>query len=297
MKKMLKIIGFILLVIFGLILLLAAKGALTPPGAGGLHRKGTTGSPIEAAYLKNGSHRTACFEQNVSGDHKKIEVWYPEDLSENSRARPLIVVLNGTGVKASRYRAQFEHFASRGFIVVGTEEEEAWDGDAAEASPAFMLSQNEDPSGIFYHRIDTENIGAMGHSRGGAGVFNAVTAHGHSALYKAAVSVSPTNERQALALGWHYELSGIRLPLLLPAGTVGDFEMKLVLPQEDMIEMYEKIPAPRAMARRNGCEHGEMLYSADGYATARFMWQLQGDAEAAKAFTGASPDGAGGADP
>jgi len=39
-----------------------------------------------------------------------------------------------------------------------------------------------------------------------------------------------------------------------------------------------------------GAEHGQMLYSADGYVTAWFMWQLQGDEEAEKAFIGDSPE-------
>ena len=44
------------------------------------------------------------------------------------------------------------------------------------------------------------------------------------------------------------------------------------------------------MARKINTAHGEMLYSADGYVTAWFMWKLQGDEEAAKAFTGEHPE-------
>ncbi len=69
--------------------------------------------------------------------------------------------------------------------------------------------------------------------------------------------------------------------------------MKYVIPEEAMIEMYDKISAPKAMARKTDCEHGDMLYSADGYITAWFMWQLQGDGAAAKAFIGDSPEIAG----
>lgn len=39
-------------------------------------------------------------------------------------------------------------------------------------------------------------------------------------------------------------------------------------------------------ALRPGMDHGKMLYSADGYVTAWFMWHLQGDQNAAKAFVG-----------
>jgi len=54
--------------------------------------------------------------------------------------------------------------------------------------------------------------------------------------------------------------------------------------------MYDKITSPKIMARRTGMTHDDMLYKAEGYVTAWFMWQLQGDAEAAKAFTGDNPE-------
>jgi len=41
----------------------------------------------------------------------------------------------------------------------------------------------------------------------------------------------------------------------------------------------------KVMARRNDADHGQMLYYADGYVTAWFMYYLQGD-EGANAFFG-----------
>lgn len=55
---------------------------------------------------------------------------------------------------------------------------------------------------------------------------------------------------------------------IIIAGTQGDFETKLVIPVENMIDMYNKIPSSKVMMRRMGKEHGQMLYSSDGYVTA-----------------------------
>ncbi len=290
MKKALKVMGIIILVIVGLVAAMFIKGALTPAVPKGYTETVKTGGDIEQSYLKNGSFETAYFEHKVSEDFEKYEVWYPKELSNSDRTYPVIVVLNGTGVKASKYKEQFEHFASWGFVVIGTEEKEAWDGAAADASLAFLMAQNETTDSIFYQKIDLENIGAVGHSQGGAGVFNAVTELEHSSLYKTAVPISPTNEQQAVSLGWHYDLSRVNIPILLLAGTKGDFEMNLVIPTEAMHAMYNKLEVPKAMARKIDCEHGDMLYSADGYVTAWFMWQLQNDENAAKAFTGEQPE-------
>ena len=40
------------------------------------------------------------------------------------------------------------------------------------------------------------------------------------------------------------------------------------------------------MLRRKDTAHGEMLYAANGYVTAWFMWQLQDNEEAGNAFMG-----------
>ena len=135
-----------------------------------------------------------------------------------------------------------------------------------------------------------DRIGLCGHSQGGAGVFSALTLTEHGGLYKTAVALSPTHEETAWALGWSYELEKIAVPTLMLAGTVGDFETQLVIPYEKMIAMYEKLSCPKAMARRIGAEHGDMLYNADAYMTAWFMWQLKDDEQAAAVFTGETPE-------
>ncbi len=249
-----------------------------------------TGGTIESEYLKDGTYGHGYFEQTADEDFKKYEVWYPDGLTDSDDKYPAIVVLNGTGVRASKYASLFEHYASWGFIAVGTEEDESWDAEAADKSLAFLISQNEDENSVLYGKVDLNNVGATGHSQGGAGVFNAITAMEHSGVYKTAVSISPTNEEQSASLKWSYDLTKIDVPILMLAGTEGDFEMKLVIPYEKMDGMYDKIDAPKCMARKIGCEHGDMLYSADGYVTAWFMWQLQSDERAATAFTGEKPE-------
>jgi len=249
-----------------------------------------TGGSIEAKYLNEGSFAVSKVEAAVNEDFKSIVIYYPTSLTAENRKFPVVVFVNGTGVKASNYVALFEHLTSWGFIVVGNEEPESWDGEASEKSLAYLLSEDENPESIFYGKVDRDNIGASGHSQGGAGVFTTITEHAHSHLYKTAVSLSPTHEEQAVALKWHYDLSKIKIPILLLAGTEGLFETQLVIPFEKMIPMYEKISSPKAMARRTGAEHGEMLYSADGYVTAWLMWQLQSDEHAAEAFLGDNPE-------
>ena len=59
---------------------------------------------------------------------------------------------------------------------------------------------------------------------------------------------------------------------------------------EQLEAIYDDIAGSKIMARRVNTDHGSMLSAADGYVTAWFMWLLKGDAEAAGAFTGDTPE-------
>ena len=295
MKKVLKIAGIVILILIALIvigiILLFVISAVKPMVPAKYTDSVVTGGKIEAEYLKNGTYDVEYLEVGVPQNFKKYEIWYPAELLNSNKKFPVIIVSNGTGVKASKAKAMFEHFASWGFITVGTEEEYSWNGFSAEMSLNYLLKCNDDSESIFYQKIDTDNIGSVGHSQGGVGAINAVTDTKHSSVYKTVVAESPANIELAESLEWNSDISKVNIPILLVAGT-GKVDSQTIIPIDKLNEMYDLVTQSpiKVMARRNGLDHGEILYSVDGYVTAWFMWQLQGDNEAAKAFIGDAPE-------
>ena len=85
----------------------------------------------------------------------------------------------------------------------------------------------------------------------------------------------------------NYDASKINIPVLLTSST-GDADINLVVNLEQLKSIYDDITETvnKVMLRRNNANHGDMLYFADGYMTAWFMWQLQNDEQASKAFIG-----------
>ena len=286
----LKITAAALLAALLLIALLLALIAVRPAVPNNYTKTVETGGPLEAAFLATGPHKVKYLESEAEAPLGKLQVYYPEDLPRSGGTYPAVIFANGTGVRASKYKALFRHLASWGFIAAGNEDPDSWTGQSSDRTLALLLEENRREDSVLYGRVDLENIGVTGHSQGGVGVFTAVTANEHSGLYKAAVALSPTHEEGAEALGWSYDLAAVRVPTLLLAGTEGDFETQLVIPPEAMARMYDKIDAPKAMARKTGLEHGQTLYGADGYATAWLLWQLKGDQEAGKVFAGDAPE-------
>ncbi|MGN0669898.1 MAG: alpha/beta hydrolase, partial [Oscillospiraceae bacterium] len=159
-----------------------------------------------------------------------------------------------------------------------------------------MLKMNEDSTSIFCGKVDIENIGVGGHSQGGVGAINAVTAQENGSCYKALYTASTTHIVLADALIWHYDISQVSIPYFMTAGTLqtdaGDgiegSSNVGIAPLFSLQENYAAISdeAEKIMARRVNADHGDMLYLADGYMTAWFMYWLNGDEEAGKVFFG-----------
>lgn len=250
-----------------------------------------TGGVIEAKYFAMGEYETSYFEAGALMSFKKYEIYYPSNIADFDKPLPVVVFVNGTGVGASKYPALLKHMASWGFIAIGTEEEHAWNGFSGEMCVRYLEFLNhyegEDNGArnVFFGKVDLSRIGITGHSQGGFGVVNAITDWKHKDCYKAAVilSCSPqTNE----ALGWSADATLIQIPTLT-IGSTGTIDAALA-PLESLQTLYHQIPenVQKVLARRKNVDHGQTLYCADGYVTAWFMYLLQGDEEAAKAFVG-----------
>lgn len=286
MKKLLKIIG-IAIVLFIALLVIILFIPMTPNN---YTKEVKTGGDIEIKYLSMGDYKVKKVKKDGSEITKKYYIYYPEELSNINKKYPVVVILNGTGVLPKKYKALFKHLASWGFVVIGNDDGSTGFGKSADETIDLIISENSNSNSIFYGKLDLDNIGITGHSQGGAGVLTATSIMEYKDKYKTAVALSPTYEEISHQFGWKYDLTKINIPILMIAGTNGYFETQYVIPIEKMIEMYNKIPSSKVMLRRIGAEHVQMLYSADGYVTAWFMWQLQGDEEAGKAFIGDNPE-------
>lgn len=283
--KALKIIGIILLILVALIAFFVFRMFTAPMCPKNYTKTVETGGELEAKYLAMGSHAVKYTQAEAPGDWKKFTAWYPEELENGGGTYPAVVFVNGTGVGASRYKALFRHLASWGFIVLGSEDPSTCTGASADATLSWLLTEAENPDSVFYQKVDTARIGISGHSQGGVGVFNAVNEQPHGHMYTCAVSLSPTEWALAVAIGMNYDPGKIAIPTLVLAAAEND-----VITPDGVVSLFEEMKSDKVTALRAGMDHGKMLYSADGYVTAWFMWQLQGDQDAAKAFVGESPE-------
>ena len=289
MRKVLKIIGLVLLAIIAIGVIILKILSNRPAAPADYQQTVQTGGDIERKYMGSGGYEVSVREDAVLQQFGKFIVYYPAELETTHMEYPVIVMCNGSGTPISKYPAVAKHLASWGFIVIGTEENYSWNAFGAEMCLRYLERWNdneetEDTVSVFYQKVDFDNVGIVGHSQGGVGVINAITDTAHRNTYKAAVSLSPTNKDLAHNLFWDYDASLIDTPIMLISGEGGGDDW--VVTGEQLKAIYDDIHSPKLMARRLNTAHNEVLYTANGYVTAWFMWHLRGDEEAAGAFTG-----------
>lgn len=254
--------------------------------------------PIEQKYTAKGDYHVSYFEAPSEYDYvKKYEIWYPSEIllnDKSNRKYPLVIMANGTGIMASRYKAIFDHLASWGFIVVGNENENSGNGKSSSACLDYMISLNSNKENQFYEKIDLDNIAVAGHSQGGLGAINAVLGQKNGDKYKTIYTASaPTNNIAEFILKVPYnDMSKLQIPYFQTSGTLkidaGVDENSGISPLSSLEERFNLVSekVPKILARRVNTDHGNMLPKADGYMTAWLSFWLQNDLEAKKAFFG-----------
>lgn len=288
-----RLIAIVLIIIFaGMLLLKSCGSALSKIQSvpEDYTKTVSTGAELETKYLAMGSHDVSYVEYGALMSFEKYEIYYPSDIAEMEGTLPAVIFVNGTSVKGSKYQALQKHMASWGFITVATEEEHAWNGFSAEMSVRMLKMLNElegkymDKDNVLYGKVDVDNIGITGHSQGGYGVVNAITDQKHKENYKAAVILSSAPFTANNDFQWEADPSLIQTPTMM-LSSMGNFDAA-VASMESLQNVYDSISneVPKILARRTEGDHGEMLYYGDGYVTAWFMYWLQGDDEAGKAF-------------
>jgi hypothetical protein len=245
---------------------------------------------LEKKYAMNGQYQVETY--SVEDEDEKIkshDIYYPAEMKTSKNKWPLVVIANGTGTPARKYQPIFRHLASWGFIVVGNQEEWAWEGKSSSKSQDVVLRENDNPQSPLYQKIDTLHIGLVGHSQGGMAVYTAASRFSNSRRYKALCTQSGTAIMLADSLGWDF-LKDVKAPMLMIGGC-GTIDAKALCKLDDMKNSYDAIGSKqKVLGRIKNTDHGDMLKRGDAYMTAWMCYWLCGDQEAGKCFFGDSAE-------
>lgn len=86
---------------------------------------------------------------------------------ESGKAYPVITWGNGTCAQPEGYGALLRYVASQGFVVIAANSRYVGSNNAMTMALDYIFAANDDTDSPYYQRIDTDRVGAMGHSQGG----------------------------------------------------------------------------------------------------------------------------------
>lgn len=147
----------------------------------------TSPGPFQVTAEKNVGPLAGVVPDPIYGDEQqRFNVYRPANLADSGYCHPILIWANGyrdnpeqnppdciVDSGANRWCGQYlpmlEHLASHGFVVVAPLSTATAEGDPLPtiAGLDWILEQAEDSSSSYYHRLDTVNIGQLGHSYGG----------------------------------------------------------------------------------------------------------------------------------
>ncbi|WP_405485045.1 hypothetical protein [Nocardia sp. NBC_00511] len=262
--------------------------------------------PVEAIYHAAGPHPvtkragTDC----CSSTGEAYDIWYPADLGASGTRHPIIAWGDGTLAHPREYDFLLAHLASWGFVVIAPDLTSTGTGAQLLDGVGYLTQQNSDPDSEFYRKLDTGEIGAMGHSQGGLGALNAA-AHSNG-LVKTTVTIEMPSQGLCSSLpplipGQHVcdiPTGLITSSVLLVSGTADP--VPTAGSTDGMRGVYDTLPAsiPKARAALINASHNDIqgqpgctnLGCNDGvdgylgYLTAWLLDRLCGDSQAHSVF-------------
>lgn len=148
MLKGLKIVGGTLALLFSMYLYADNAPSVKP----GYQSTIETGGVVEQQYLEDGAYQTARYTARAESPIEKYTVYYPKELENGTQTYPMVLIVNGTGGKATKYEPLLKHLASWGFVVVGTQDKGTGTGETTIQTLNYMLSLNDDPDSRFFQK-------------------------------------------------------------------------------------------------------------------------------------------------
>ncbi len=219
--------------------------------------------PFQVTAEKNVGPLAGVLPDPIYGDEQqRFNVYRPSNLADSGYCHPILIWANGyqdnpepnppdciVDSGANRWCGQYlpmvNHLASHGFVVVAPLSTATGGGDPPLPTTIgldWILEQAEDSSSPYYHRLDTLNIGQLGHSFGG--MSTCMTAS--DPRYRALATICGTRA-----------LEGVHTPMLFFCGG-----------QDDQVECdgvkstYESVTdQPAFFLNELGADHGSWVYT------------------------------------
>ena len=262
----------------------ATTGNVTPADTQAPATEGNTGSaqqePQTTAPQTNAPEQTqsaplpqATSNQEIhEADGRTYYIYYPENIKSSKKTYPVLSWANGTMCPPDLYTNLLTEIAKGGYIVIASSETMAADGTAQTQALDFVISLNSISSSLAYKKVNTNQLGVIGHSQGGRSSVNAAV---KDSRIKCVVSIAGSNYLE--------EAEPNATPTLFTAGG----KDMIVSPSQWIQPAYDVVKGPAVYASLNGAIHTTCCTNPEKYSSYILDWcnaWLKNDSKALNTF-------------
>lgn len=219
--------------------------------------------PFQVTAEKNVGPLAGVVPDPIYGDkQQRFNVYRPSNLADSGYCHPILIWANGfrdnpepnppdciVDSGANRWCGQYlpllNHLASHGFVVVAPLSTATAEGDPLPtlAGLDWILEEAADPMSQYYERLDTVNIGQLGHSYGGMSTCMSAS----DPRYRALATICGTRA-----------LSGVHTPMMFFCGG----EDGTVDCDENVRPTFRSVTdQPAFFINEKGADHGSWVYT------------------------------------
>lgn len=249
--------------------------------------------PFQVTADKNVGPLAGDLPDPIYGDEQqRFNVYRPANLADTGYCHPILIWANGytdnpepnppqcvvdqaANKWCGQYLPMMNHLASHGFVVVASLSTATGRGNPLPTLVGldWILEQAEEPSSPYYQRLDTANVGQLGHSFGGMSTCMSAS----DPRYKALATICGTSQ-----------LNGVHTPMLFFCGG-RDTTVDCSGVRDTFLTVTDQ---PAFFINELNADHGSWVYEGPGgvslsSAAAWFRAHLMGDTENRKYFYGA----------
>ena len=115
-------------------------------------------------------------EERISntGPDGAYDVFRPKTLGSNGEKHAIITWGNGTGASVASYQGLLQHLATHGFVVIASQSSSTGSGIEMANGANWLLEENARNGSEYYNKLNSQKVGATGHSQGGAGTIQSL---------------------------------------------------------------------------------------------------------------------------
>lgn len=219
--------------------------------------------PFQVTAEKNVGPLAGVVPDPIYGDkQQRFNVYRPSNLADSGYCHPILIWANGfrdnpepnppdciVDSGANRWCGQYlpllNHLASHGFVVVAPLSTATAEGDPLPtlAGLDWILEEAADPMSQYYERLDTVNIGQLGHSYGGMSTCMSAS----DPRYRALATICGTRA-----------LSGVHTPMMFFCGG----EDETVDCDDNVRPTFRSVTdQPAFFINEKGADHGSWVYT------------------------------------